>query len=264
MAPQRASIRKFLEVTGIENADVASYFLERNDENISQSINSYFSNPRLVDEVERKINRRKKNQKSSVSKQLQTLFNKYKESEPDATGKNYIGVDGTMQYIEDLGYEPEDEVVLCIAEFLESKSVGDFKEESFLKNWGDVDCNTIEEMSEYIETTLKPKLHSNQQYFTKIYQYTFRFILGIGEKTVSLDIAKDYWNLLVPHEYKKELETFVNFLDQKSHSQITHDQWNMLIPFLKFYHSDPQLKSYDESQSWPLLMDDFYEFLQDK
>ncbi|QPG76272.1 hypothetical protein FOA43_003658 [Brettanomyces nanus] len=257
-----ASVRQFLEVSGISSSEVATFFLDRNNGRLAESINDFFSNPRVVQEVEKRTKKNSKKSMKSVSTELKELFNKYKEPQLDSTGKSYIGIDGTMRYLEDLGYEPEDEVVLCLADFLDSQKVGDFKEEQFLTNWNNVGCNTIEQMHNYIDINLRPKLLDDPEYFRAIYQYTFKFILEKNEKTLPLDMAQEYWHLLLPGEFSLELETFIKFLHDTSKTEITRDQWNMLLPFLQDYHNDPTLNGYDESQSWPLLMDKFYEYIK--
>ncbi|VEU23442.1 DEKNAAC104589 [Brettanomyces naardenensis] len=261
MAPRSASVRKFLEVTGIESEDIASFFLKRNNGRITESINDYFSNPRIVKEIERRAKQENQRALVNVSTELRELFNKYKEEQPDPTGKPFIGIDGTLRYLSDLGYEPEDEVVLCLAELLDSQSVGQFKEDPFLKNWTKVGCNSINEMRDFIEESLKARMVNDPEYFLKIYQYTYRFILEKNEKNLPLDMAEDYWHLLIPKQYSKELDIFLKFMHENSKNKVTRDQWNMLLPFLEDFHEDSSLQKYDENKSWPLLMDEFYEYI---
>lgn len=63
---------------------------------------------------------------------LSAVFDKYKEDDTK------IGIDGTLKYIEDLGYQPEDRVVLALAEFLESPNAGVFTRKSFQSKWQSV------------------------------------------------------------------------------------------------------------------------------
>lgn len=262
MRSTSSAINDFLEVAGIDSPEIASFFLKRNHNRLTASINDYFSNPRLVEQATQSLEQRKNSKSIASSPKLKGIFDKYKEAEPDPTGKYYIGVDGTLQYLKDLEYEPEDTIVLCLANFLESESVGDFREEPFMRKWSAVGCDTLEKMRKFMDSTLKPKLVSDPKYFTEIYQYTFRFILDKGEKKLPLDFAAEYWRLLIPKQYFTELDKFTHFMHVSHKMKVSRDQWNMLLPFLEAYHEDPELKNYDESQSWPLLMDEFYEFIK--
>lgn len=64
------------------------------------------------------------------NKKLAAIFDNYKDPDSDI-----IGIDGTIKYIEDLGYEPEDKVALALAEFLESPLAGVFERKSFIMKW---------------------------------------------------------------------------------------------------------------------------------
>ncbi|KAH3662345.1 hypothetical protein OGAPHI_005597 [Ogataea philodendri] len=258
MSVKSAKVKKFLEITGTESEDMASFFLGRNQQNVTYAINDFFTRPELAEGF-KKV---KENAKIKVDSKVKSVFNKYKEDSLDVLGKPYIGIDGTVRYIADLGYEPEDLVILALAEFLESPSVGIFKEDPFLINWSRVGANSIEKMHDYIENELAVKL-AEESYFKKVYQFTYKFILEKNQRNVPTESAIEYWNLMIPEEYKKELDTFIKFLEIKDHKGITKDQWNMLYPFLKTYHEDPKLSNYDEMQSWPVLMDEFHEWLTD-
>ncbi|KAG7697221.1 hypothetical protein KL951_002583 [Ogataea haglerorum] len=257
MSVRPATVKKFLEVTGTDSEEVAAFFLQRNQQKLTHAINDFFVNPQLAK------NLKKEKVTVKIDPKVKEIFDQYKEPLPDALGKAYIGIDGTVRYISDLGYEPEDIAMLALAEFLECPSVGVFKEDPFVTNWSRVKCNTIEKMGDYVRNELAIKLAEDEEYFKKVYQFTYKFILEKNERNVPTETAVEYWNLMLPQTYKPELETFVRFLKETGHKGITKDQWNMLYPFLKTYHEDNKLSNYDESQSWPVLMDSFHEWLLD-
>ncbi|ODV83360.1 hypothetical protein CANARDRAFT_9760 [[Candida] arabinofermentans NRRL YB-2248] len=262
MAPSQSSqVKKFLEFTKSTNAEVANFFLKRCSNQVMAAINDYYNNSHLA----QKFNKESSSELSlEIDPRLELLFDKYKDPSPDGLGKPFIGIDGTIAYLADLGYEPEDIAVLSLAEFLESPSVGVFKKDAFLKNWTRQGCITLEQMRDFIESQLKVKLKTDPEYFKKIYSFTYKFILEPKEKNVPYETAIDYWRLMIPIEYEKELNTFIEFVETESKASINKDQWNMLPPFLKHYKSDPKMETYDENQSWPVLMDEFVEWLADK
>lgn len=53
--------------------------------------------------------------------------------DPETPGE--IGIDGTISYIQDLGLELEDPLVLAVATLLKSPSVGCFPKSLFILGW---------------------------------------------------------------------------------------------------------------------------------
>jgi DCN1-like protein 1/2 len=115
---QRQLVDQFVDFTQATSA-VAKNFLKIARWDLEVAINEYLAYQAPT------LNRR--DQQSLLS-----LFDQYKEDDTK------IGIDGTMKYIEDLGYEPEDRVILALAEFLESPSAGVFTKRSFQSKWQSV------------------------------------------------------------------------------------------------------------------------------
>ncbi|GME74281.1 unnamed protein product [Ambrosiozyma monospora] len=258
-----ATVNKFLEITSTTSESVARFFLGRHNNRVTQAINDYYNNTNLANEIIQK-EKSASTGKVTVSPQLTSVFNTYKDPNLDGIGNPFIGIDGTLQYLEDLGLEPEDVVVLALAEFLQSPGEGVFKQDQFLTNWSKVGCNTIPAQRDYINKVLKPKLYSDKEYYKKVYQYTYKFVLEKDQKNLPLDTAIAYWNLILPTSLQQQLNKFIEYLKETEVEVITKDQWYMLYPFLQEYAKDPTLENYDIEQSWPVLMDEFFDWLEEK
>lgn len=115
---QRQLVDQFVDFTQ-STSTVAKHFLSIAKWDLEVAINEYlaYQAPSM----------NKRDQQSLVA-----IFDKYKED------KDKIGIDGTLRYVEDLGYEPEDRVVLALAEFLEAPSAGVFTRKSFQSKWQNV------------------------------------------------------------------------------------------------------------------------------
>lgn len=114
---QKRQLRdQFIDFTHTTSA-IAEQFLKSTNYDLELAINEYYLS--YQPSTERKDN-----------KKLAAIFDKYKDPDSDI-----IGIDGTIKYIEDLGYEPEDKVALALAEFLESPSAGVFERKSFILKW---------------------------------------------------------------------------------------------------------------------------------
>lgn len=112
-------IDQFVDFTQ-SNSSVAKNFLLLARWDLEVAINEYLA-------YQQPPNASRKDKKSILA-----IFDEYKDEE------DKIGIDGTLRFIEDLGYEPEDRAVLALAEFLESPSVGVFPRKNFLSKWQSV------------------------------------------------------------------------------------------------------------------------------
>ncbi|TFK29172.1 DUF298-domain-containing protein [Coprinopsis marcescibilis] len=134
-----------------------------------------------------------------------------------------------------------------------------------------------------VVTKLRVQLASDPKYFKKVYSHTFDFARNEGQRSLALDTAKPFWNLLLPHGleggalshidedqdvsmsgagdegFKPEyVELWFTFLDEKGGKGVSKDTWNMLIDFIRTV--DSKFKNYDAEAAWPSTIDDFVDF----
>lgn len=77
-APRSSTIRTFKEVTGCVADNVAIHFLQRNQNKLTSSINDYFNNPQIVDQI--LFNGSKKSTRAvSIIPAVSQIFNNYRE-----------------------------------------------------------------------------------------------------------------------------------------------------------------------------------------
>ena len=51
-------------------------------------------------------------------------------------------------------------------------------------------------------------------------------------------------------------------LKDGAHESLTFDEWTQFLEFSLTHAHDPQCKEYDEAAVWPLLIDDFVDYIQ--
>jgi DCN1-like protein 1/2 len=227
----------FTQTTG----SIADQFLRNSKYDLELAINNFLSY-----------------QASGSSKDNKTLgdvFDKYK----DPSDENVIGIDGTIEYLADLGFEPEDKVTLALADFLDSPSVGVFERRSFILKWQSVDAKTLDDMKRHLEV-LNSKLENDVGYLKQVYQFAFKFLLDEGQRTLPLETAIAYWELILKPIYGGKIDEWSKFLTEEWKQAISKDAWNMFFVFLQEYEQDPSLESYDETAAWPSLIDEFVEY----
>jgi len=110
-----------------------------------------------------------------------------------------INVSGTLKWCDDLGVDPEEDVVLLsIAYELKSPTVGSFPRKSWIDGWKSLGCDSIPSMQAALPK-LRNKLANDPSYFTSVYNYTFEFAKSGAQRSIGVDTAIAFWGLLIPH-----------------------------------------------------------------
>lgn len=227
---------RFIDFTHT-NGSIADKFLKSSKWDLELAINNFLSHQASG---------------NGKDKSLSAIFDKYKDDSGD------IGIDGTIEYLEDLGREPEDKVTLALAEFLESPCIGKFQRQNFIIKWQSVSAKTLEDMTKYLEV-LDDKLENDIGYLKQVYQFAFTFLLEEGQRTLPLETAISYWDLLLKDKFGSKIDDWTDFLNRERKQAVSKDTWNMFFVFLLEFEKDPKLENYDETAAWPSLIDEFME-----
>jgi len=268
-------ISQFCSITGASTKDAKRYLAEY--KRVDFAVDAFYNEPVQA--------RQAPTPQPSTSK-LNTLFDKYKDKDGDD-----ITVDGTIQLCEDLKVDPEDVVLLAVAYELKSPRMGEWSRKGWLDGWKDLECDAIPAMSSAL-VRLRDKLGSDSEYFSQVYNYTFEFSRPPGQRSLALDMAQGFWNLLIPHGlqggalshltrgagsdededdeddemmgvdeegWREEFTSWwFEFLSEKGGKGISRDTWQMFLEFVRTI--DAKFEKYDMEAAWPSTIDDFVEY----
>ncbi|KAH6912125.1 Cullin binding-domain-containing protein [Coprinopsis sp. MPI-PUGE-AT-0042] len=207
------------------------------------------------------------------------------DADTDQNGDE-ITIDGTIQLCEDLEVDPEDVVMLAVAYELKSPKVGEWTKQGWLDGWKNLGVDSIAAMKPVVQR-LRSQLSSDPGYFRKVYNHTFDFARNEGQRSLGLDTAQAFWNLLLPHGleggalshsdedqdvrmsetgddgFKREyVDWWFEFLNEKGGKGVSKDTWQMLFDFIRTI--DSQFKNYDEEAAWPSAFDEFVEYARNR
>ncbi|KAK9468837.1 Cullin binding-domain-containing protein [Lipomyces arxii] len=245
---QRTAIAQFTSATSTSTR-VATSYLRSNGWSIERAVAAYY------DAGSGSLTPQKRD-----SKALTELFDKYKDLE-DPTS---IGLDGTINYIQDLGVDLEDPVVLALAYKLSAPTVGQFSKQGFINGWQEMGADTITKMKKVVET-LRDQMQNDPVFFKNVYRFTFIFVRSPGQRILNLDSAVEYWTLLLEDRFpdKRSFDQWVSFVTEQYKKAIPRDTWNMLLDFVvNVLNNANGLDSYDSEAAWPSIFDEFVAYLK--
>lgn len=268
------AMAQFCGVTGASVKDAQKFLAKY--KRVDVAVDAYYSDPQAL-----AASARRTEPAASTSK-ISELFERYKESEGDE-----IGPDGTIKLCSDLSVDPEDVVLLAVAFELKAPRLGSWSKTGWVEGWKRLGCDKLPAMQNTL-MKLRDRLGSDSQYFNKVYAYTFEFSRQEGARSLAADMAKAFWQLLIPHGLQggalshvrrrdddddvdmsdedgwndEFTDMWFEFVDEKNIKGISKDTWQMFLEFVRTI--DSKFEKYDLEAAWPSTIDDFVEYAKER
>lgn len=185
------------------------------------------------------------------------LFDMYKEPDCD-----FILAEGVEKFCEDLEVRPDEFIVLVLAWKLNAETMCVFSREQFVTGCQSLRVDSIKGFQSKFSDLIAEV--QNKQTFKEFYKWTYKFGLDheSGQRTLPTDMAVSLWKLVFSQREPKILPRWLNFLQKHQNIRgISKDTWDMFLNFVEQVGDD--LTSYDDTEAWPSLLDDFVEYEND-
>jgi len=172
-------------------------------------------------------------------------------------GTQMIGPMGMEKFCEDIGVEPENVVMLAIAWHLEAQTMGFFTLAEWLKGMTKLQCDSVPKLVNKLDSLRE--CFSDANTFKSIYRYSFDFAREKDERSIDLETARALLALLLGRHWPL-FPQFNQFLDRTKYRCVNKDQWFNILEFSR--QIEPSLRNYDEDGAWPVLLDEFVEWMR--
>lgn len=187
---------------------------------------------------------------------INALFEVYKDPNEDA-----ILSDGIERLCVDLNIRPEEFRTLLLAWKFSAKQMCCFTKEEFVEGCKKLKADSVQDIQARFPEMLNEIQEAEK--FKDFYRFTFKFGLESGQRVLMSEMAIQLWKLVFYYREPPILERWLAFLEKHpSIHSITRDTWNMFLNFSETVGND--LSTYDDSEAWPSLFDDFVEYENDQ
>uniref|UniRef100_H2YRZ9 Defective in cullin neddylation protein n=1 Tax=Ciona savignyi TaxID=51511 RepID=H2YRZ9_CIOSA len=171
---------------------------------------------------------------------------------------NQVEPEGMERFCKSLGVEPDDVVMLVLAHQLNAKKMGFFTIEEWSRGMQKLQCDSSPKLERKLGF-LREILNDPAQ-FKSVYRYAIDFSKEPGQRTLDLNTANVMLSLLLSKRWSL-FPKFQVFLEQtKSCRAMNRDQWNNVLEFSRSIQ--PDLSNYDSDGAWPVVLDDFAEYVK--
>lgn len=188
---------------------------------------------------------------------INQLFDQYKDPDMDS-----INPEGIEKFCVDLDVKPDDFRILILAWKFNAATMCHFSRTEFVHGCKTLKVDSIRGIQGRFPELLEESLNS-PEHFKDLYRFAFRFGLDEGQRSLPTDMAIVLWRLTFSQREPQILQRWLAFLQAHPTVRgILRDTWNMFLNFTEIVGDD--LSSYDDTEAWPSLFDDFVEYENDQ
>ncbi|XP_010245549.1 PREDICTED: DCN1-like protein 4 isoform X2 [Nelumbo nucifera] len=183
------------------------------------------------------------------------LFNLYANR-----SSGMIDPEGIEALCSDLEVDHTDVRILMLAWKMKAEKQGYFTLDEWRRGLKALRADTISKLKKALPELEKEVRRPPN--FVDFYSYAFRYCLT-EEKQKSIDIESicQLLDLVLGSQFHPQVDMLIDYLKtQKDYKVINMDQW---MGFLRFCNeiSFPDLSNYDPDLAWPLILDNFVEWM---
>ncbi|ONK70412.1 uncharacterized protein A4U43_C05F33440 [Asparagus officinalis] len=195
----------------------------------------------------------------AVSKEMERIDNLFYVYADKSSGM--IDPEGIESFCSDVEVDHTDVRILMLAWKMKAEKQGYFTLEEWRRGLKALRADTIAKLKKALPELEKEV--SRPQNFLDFYSYSFRYCLTEDkQKSIDIESACELLDLVLGFQFRPQVGKLVEYLkSQHEYKVINMDQW---MSFLRFCNeiSFPSLDNYDEELAWPLILDNFVDWMR--
>jgi DCN1-like protein 1/2 len=283
-AKKEAILRQFRQLTNATAQD-AHRILKAHGYRIESATDAFFNDEQAQINASASSSTLDKKTERELKERLNALFDRFRDAasadeESDDEGgpsvpedPDVISIGGALKMCEALDVSPEDVVFLPLSYYLKSPSIGTFTRADYVNGWKMLDLSdTIEKQKKTLgklrqellenrplrlERLAEEKANAvtassaNKGLYEKVYEYTYGFARREGQKSLALENALAFWDLILPASptFQREgsdgsftqhqFELWKRFLSEQTGGRaVSKDTWTQFLDFTKEINQD--------------------------
>ncbi|KAK9060684.1 hypothetical protein SSX86_021390 [Deinandra increscens subsp. villosa] len=179
------------------------------------------------------------------------------------TSIGMIDPEGVEKLCSDLCVEHTDVRVLMLAWKMDAKKQGYFTQDEWRMGLKSLHADTIKKLKKQLSELQKEV--AKKENFEDFYRFSFRYCLTEDkQKNLDIETACVLLSLVLGPDFNLQVDSFIEFLKiQKEYKVINMDQWTNFYRFCQEIEF-PDLKNYDDCLAWPIILDNFVDWLREK
>eukprot|EP00752_Nemacystus_decipiens_P012031 g10666.t1 len=186
-------------------------------------------------------------------RKLDDWFNRY----ADGDEKDSILDDGIEKFYAELGVDTQDLIVLIISWKMEAEEMCVYSRGEWQKGMSKLGVSSTRQLRQQLDTLRGEVADRRSQTFREFYMFCFEYAKERGKKSIELEVCLSVWDLALQGPEFPLLKDFSEFLRGAKVPVVTKDMWAQTLAF--FCQVDADLSNFDESDAWPVVVDEFVE-----
>lgn len=210
-------------------------------------------------------------------KRVAEFFGRYAVPDTSARPSESVIKDAGLERLsDDLGVGLDDIFFLIFAFHCGCRTQGVITRDDFTRGLNSLRLDTLEALKANIQI-IRQALYKDAQQLRKVYAFAFTYSLEPLQKQLPTELALAYWRLILEPLDWCLYNHFLHYIEHVSNlSSITKDVWLMVLELVLTsqwplgeqttteHHLDRVLREYEDDGAWPLVIDNFVEWMREE
>ncbi|KAL7190921.1 hypothetical protein ACSBR2_023069 [Camellia fascicularis] len=174
-----------------------------------------------------------------------------------------IDPEGIEALCSDLGVDHTDVRILMLAWKMNAQKQGYFTQDEWQRGLKALTVDTVNKLKNALsELENEARMPQN---FADFYSFAFQYCLTEDkQKWIDVECICELLDIVMGSQFPSQVALFTKYLKiQNDYKVINMDQWTSFLRFCSQI-SFPDLKNYDTTEAWPLILDDFVEWMREE